>query len=238
MHYLNIAWPNRDVEVFLGSNLKTNGPISAQICSVGNSETWGEHVHKMFEAINYEHILLIMPDFFISKRVDEDLLEKTYEIFANENLKYLALAEQSIYKNQPKRYGICRDVNLKGAYSLSLRVAFWSVSALKEFLLPDDSPWSFERSSRVELEDPSKWCYTESNVFNYSTTGALIRGSWTRSTARGLRASQLENFLGDRPVLDFKASVKYRLRTVLFRTTTSIAPDLVRMYNLRKTKKI
>jgi hypothetical protein len=153
-------------------------------------------------------------------------------LFEREQLKCLTLTPRSIHTRRPLIYNGCKTVDLMGAYSVTLEMSFWKVTALRDVLRPKDSPWSLERSARITAEDSRKWCFTTESVFHYVSTGALIRGSWTRRSQKMLTHDGLQSCLGERAILTRRASFLYGLRTLVFRSFSLLWPRLIRKYNL------
>jgi hypothetical protein len=231
LHYLDRYWTWRTSPVLLGANfLKAQYP-GAETCAVGDSEYWGQHVLKLLDTVKTDMVLLMMPDYFLLKPVDLKQLDHYLELFEREQLNCLALTPRSINARRPLVYGDCKTVDLAGPYSITLEMAFWRVSALRDALRPEDSPWSLERSARLADEDPRKWCFATKSVFHYVSTGALIRGSWTRRSVRMLTRDGLRTYLGSRAILTRRASFIYGMKGLAFRVVASLQPKLIHRYN-------
>lgn len=236
LHYLDKFWSWRDANVLLGSNFINQDLPGATVHLTGASKYWGEHVLKLLDLVETDNILLMMPDFFLTNYIDASRFSYYLELFKTEQIKCLALTPRSINKHGALVYPGCKEIDLTGAYSVSLDVSLWKVDALRKVLRPSDSPWSLERSSRIEHENPKKWCYVTEAVFHYSPTGALIRGSWSRTSRRMLKHDGLQSSLGSRPVLSRRLSSIYGMRSLFFKLISVTCPDLIRAYNLRILK--
>jgi len=231
LHYLDENWDWRTSTILLGSNSVTGHFLGAEVCTVGASEHWGEHVLNLLDMVKTDTVLLMMPDYFLFRPVDHRLFDYYLELFEHKQLKCLTLTPRSIHSRTPTIYNGCKTVDLLGAYSVTLEVAFWKVSALRDALRPEDSPWSLERSARITAEDPRKWCFATDSVFHYVSTGALIRSSWTRRSQRNMIRDGLQDCLGGRGVLTRRESLLYGARTLVFRGIALVWPMLIRRYN-------
>lgn len=236
LFYLDRFWNWRTENVVLGSNFMSTEFSNATVCTTGASRYWGEHVLKLLDFVETDKILLMMPDFFLTKEVEYHLFSYYLDLFQHEQLKCLALTPRSLYGHESITYPGCKAIKLDGAYSVSTEISLWRVDALRDVLRPNDSPWSFERASRIEYEDPRYWCFATEPVFHYAPTGALIRGSWSRNALRMLKHDGLKDCLGDRPVLSRKKSILYGTRSLAFRLTSLTWPNLIRLYNLHILK--
>lgn len=232
LYYLDKSWNWRTSTLLLGSNLIRKDLPAATVCAVGTSNYWGEHFLKLLDLVETDTVLVVMPDFFLTQKVERQKFDYYLELFQKTQLKCLALVPRSIHSRSQEVYPGCKSINLSGAYSLALEISLWRVTALREALRPNDSPWSFERSTRIAGEDPRNWCFANEAVFHYIPTGALIRGSWTRNSLRMLTSDGLQNCIGDRPILSRRRSFVYSLRTLSFRIIALVYPALVRKYNL------
>lgn len=231
LHYLDSYWSWRSETTLLGANYEIADFPSAKSCPVGSSAFWGEHVLKLLDIVKTETVLLIMPDYFLTKQVDQVQFDHYLDLFEREHLDCLALTPRSINSRRPIIYGDCKEVDLSGPYCVTLEIALWKTSALRGVLRQEDSPWSLERSTRISAEDPKKWCFATQSVFHYKSTGALIRGQWTRRSKRMLTRDGLESCLERRAILTRCSSIVYGLKGFTFRATAMLWPTLIHRYN-------
>lgn len=68
LHYLGKFWGGRTSKVLLGSNFVDGQFVGAEVCSVGASEHWGEHILKLLGREASDAVLLTVPDFSLISR--------------------------------------------------------------------------------------------------------------------------------------------------------------------------
>jgi hypothetical protein len=102
----------------------------------------------MLDAISESHVIVMLEDFLLTQPVDTGSIERLVNIAYKENVDCLRLSplpEPSPLPTQPvARYPDLGVVDGGALYRVSAQPAVWSVSALRDYLIPGFTPWEFE----------------------------------------------------------------------------------------------
>jgi hypothetical protein len=208
-------WPDCPYPIFLVSETHEAHLPPARSVRVGSGLAWSEVARIALEALEHEHVLLMLDDFFLTRRVSTGAVEaKRLQLEARHGA-YLRLwpwprpsapvpGIPDIGEHEP---GV--------PFRAALQAAFWRRSALLGLLRPGESPWDFEREGSIRSQAIPGFYTARRPVLPYAEV--LTRGKWW---PRGLRLCRREGLIVDtsRPVLPFWQCVDRALGHVrLFR---------------------
>ena len=194
-------WPDRPYPIFLVSETREAHLPPARSVRAGSGLAWSDVARVAIEALEHDHVLLTLDDFFLTRRVcTRAVEEKRFQLEARGGA-YLRLrpcprpsapvpGASDIGEHEPGM-----------PFRASLQAAFWRRSVLLGLLQPGESPWDFERNGSIRSHVIHGGFYTARRpVLPY--VEVLTRGKWL---PRGLRLCRREGLTVDmsRPVLPF-----------------------------------
>jgi hypothetical protein len=208
-------WPDCPYPIVLVS--ETAGMDDARVRSlrVGTGLAWSDVARAALGALEQEHVLLMLDDFFLTRPVSTDAVEAMRARLAAQGGAYLRLGP---WPRPTGRVPGCRDIgeHERGTpFRASLQAAFWRRSALLRVLVPGESPWDFEREGSLRsgvLEAP--FLSTRAPVIHY--IDVLKRGRWS---PQGIALCQREGLpvdLSVRPCLSVARDWPRRVRVRLW----------------------
>jgi hypothetical protein len=186
-------WPDCPYKIYLSSNFipyERQGVASILSCELTN---WSNETILVLNQIKEDHVLVILEDYFIYKRVDHILVEKCFNYLSENNGLFIRLA---IF---PKDHRELWDYNLTEEeqigkikkdqmYPINLQVGIWSKNGLMEIIKEGESPWEFEIEGSKRSNNIGKDCFCLTDTLNlkyvhgpitYLCT-AVSRGVWMR----------------------------------------------------------
>lgn len=227
--FFNKYWKNCPFPVYLGTNdTLFHFENVKQIFSHKNT-TWSDELETILYQIPHKNIIIILEDYFIYDRVDNEELFRIIDVMEQQNAAYVKLGAF------PKKYDELWPYKLlsnytklgvieKGAkYRLSLQTALWNKDVLLKLLNKKENPWQFEleaskRSNLLEnpfllvVADP-KQTIVHGPIPYYCT--ALSAGKWMRGAIRLCNKENIEVDLTVRSVETFCEEFKRKFYILL-----------------------
>lgn len=116
---------------------------------VGQDAEWSCKVQKAVEIVKEDYIILLLEDFYIGKKIDNNKFNQLLEFVKTENLKYVKLCENNeVLHFRKKRFkkGLPYEVIYQDeSYGISLQASLWEKSFLCELVGDKNyNAWIFE----------------------------------------------------------------------------------------------
>lgn len=160
-------WPDCPFElVQCGQAVAAEGFDRTLLC--GGGRNWSERLDCALAKISTPYVLLLLDDYFVSSRVDTDLI-----------LRRLEEARGADALN----FRLCPDpprAVKNTAYSISCKVGIWNREFLHSLVKKTGSAWEFERfgSFMFDESDPRPLMVTEKLEFPF--IDAVHKGYWEK----------------------------------------------------------
>ena len=111
----------------------------------------------------YSHFILLQDDFLIEKKVNQDILDKYFEILkSNENIGFIRTMPCPGPKGEQKMFGDVKlgKINKNEDYSFCYQSSFWNSDYFLSFsIIPKTNPWK----SEIYLANKMKNCKEKEN---------------------------------------------------------------------------
>ena len=207
-------WSDCPFPIYLGTNSeKYNRSNVIQVFS-NKKTTWSEELTAILNQIKEENIIIILEDYFIYEKVNNNDIYKCIDALQKHDAAYIKLG------CFPKQYdslwpgkALAGDSGFieieKGSqYRLCLQTALWNKNILKELLIPSENPWQFEieaskRSNKLDhvflrvLSNPSKK-QVHGPITYYCT--ALSAGKWMRGAIKLCKKNNIKANIASFPI--------------------------------------
>lgn len=177
-HCFKKYWPNCPFPIYLTSESKTFDKIPT-ICT--GEPVFTTSAKKALEQLDTKYVIILLEDFFIRNKVDQDRINYCIEHFeddvANFNfeLEYSSNLETDLdgFKQRP----------LLAPYIHSTQPGIWNRRKLIEQLSIPQNPWEWELSNiltydKYYINSSGKTIIDTGRYHGYST--GLIRGKWAK----------------------------------------------------------
>ncbi len=147
---------------------------------------------RMINALSYvktEYVVLLLDDFFLREKVDEDKIKEIINwMDSDRDIVYFNCDITPVYSDWEKdKYIGYRRIPWGNEYTLNMQAAIWRTKKLKQYWLPDVSPWDWEEYSNlygaVNRKDKFYCAHTLNGGFcNYGFRNdvgwAVVHGKW------------------------------------------------------------
>ncbi len=190
-------WPNFEGSIYLNTENKDYSfdglkVIPLKVGGDKNPNTipleWSERLEKGLERIDDEIILYMQEDYFLKDFVNDELLEKYYNLIKNNlEIDCIQLTDQGTppLLTSKKRENLYL-ADPSNRYYMSGQTAFWRKSTLLKCLRSSESGWEFEEFGSKRAKYLNLNIYTpdrnfvkkdKNEIIPYIYTG-IIRGQW------------------------------------------------------------
>jgi hypothetical protein len=137
-------WPDCAGPVYLGTNFEAYNDPRVQTLRIGRDVAWAASLSTMLEQIKSDYVILMLEDFLLTQRVDNDRIKRLTAIASAEQLGCLRL-----YSIFPPATAVAHHPEL-GSFTpgedwrITAQAAIWRVETLRKLLVPGFSAWDFE----------------------------------------------------------------------------------------------
>ena len=138
-------WPNSRIPIYLISNYKQSDDDRARTIRVGEHMGWGSNLHKALRNIKTDYVLLLQEDYFLTRPLDDIVINNHIQFCAQHDIDYLRLGEP-FFDNCFTEHRDYSDNPLDKPYSLCLQPAIWKYETLFKLTIDGWTGWDFERN--------------------------------------------------------------------------------------------
>lgn len=207
---LDKCWPDCKYPRYIITNYKDIPLPNTEFIKIGDDKrSWCTLAKKGMDAIDCDYIIFFQEDYWLSRKVDSEAIEKHIEYMESNGVDYLKLCRDVL--RDDKRIGdsdYCMNP-LDIRYSFNTAMAIWRKSAIGELLIDGWSGWQFERQIIPYVKEHgivlNSQCLHSSCIDEKGLTdvnrGAIIRSVWTQAAVDFLKENGMEDILEGREVL-------------------------------------
>lgn len=179
---LDQNWKNCQLKRFIGienSKFEREGYVSL----LSSKLSWSSRVKEYLEKINTDYVLIVLDDFYIEEKVNEDILLQLYEYIENDQLiANITLANINDLRNERINSYLCKRQN-DANYLVNMQIGLWRTKILNSLLRENENPWQVELygSIRARKFSNCKFCCLNSDAFmpfKYGRGWLVVRGFW------------------------------------------------------------
>jgi len=207
-------WPDCPYPVLMMTNHldADDGPVKTM--KIGDDLGWCRNLLVGLDKIETPYVMLLLEDFWLTKRVDTQVIEEYVEHMKSGAANYIRL-----YPVPPafKRFSGDTRLGVLGEDDYprtSLQAAIWNVDVLRNITVPEESPWQFEQVGHARS---FKYGDTFLSVKEFYDRGfkpfhygldylstAVDRGKWTKGAIAYARRENLDIDFSNRPHETYK----------------------------------
>jgi len=173
-HFIKKNWKNNNLKIYLGANgenKKEYCPENWIYINKGEDRSFSQSLKSYLEEIKEEYFILMLDDFLILDKVNNDLINKAFKFIKENKGVYLRLVPNPKGDFKIDKYFSKIDVKNKVPYITSLQMAIWKKDFLIELLKYDFNPWEFEvkaGKTQEALENSDKFFVTNFAFVKYT----------------------------------------------------------------------
>lgn len=251
---LDTYWEDCNLKIILNTETKSYSYNNLDIKSfpASKDEIYGERILRNLQEVKTEYTLLLLDDFFLRRKVDENKLSKFLEIMDNDkSIPVIYFTKQILNQSEQCKYKGLEKLKNHAMYRLNMQAGLWRTDALKNYWNPIDNPWLWEIFANYTTFDTDVDFLQIANdedspfYYGYNPDGmGVFRGKWVYEdvkplfdkhdinidySIRGTYKKETEkNYYSDK-----KALLKYMIKRMPFKYVISFIVFYTRK-NIRK----
>ncbi|MBA2796622.1 hypothetical protein [Streptococcus porcinus] len=214
-HYfelLNKYWSDRP-KTYLATNILTPDYIGVTVLPTSQDAEWSKKVYDSLDYIDTKYVILLLEDFFTTRKVDNSRISDLMEIIKENQIQYCKLLNQAKFRGEKfKEYGHLRISEKSDMYAISLQPAVWEKSFLKECVGPENyNAWIFELYKARTLNvnnDKINVLSDDRNILEI--THAIVQSNYLRKAVRVFNKQNYKLNFSQRGVMSVSDTLKYR----------------------------
>tara|TARA_B100001750_G_scaffold246405_1_gene268620 strand:+ start:2917 stop:3681 length:765 start_codon:yes stop_codon:yes gene_type:complete len=220
-------WPHCPYKVFLMTNKKSFHFEGVNVLGLGKDDGWSKNLLKSITLLNeYKNLILFIDDAFLCSKVNSKDIQDAIVEFDNIQGKFLTLVSEP--KPTKKSNEIFGSIEHGEPYRVTATFALWNVDFLKEFLVPEENAWEFEKKGSRRSDKYEKGFFSvNEDKFNY--IHGVFKGKWHPNAIKALNEKGFD-FKIDREVMSLKERLKFdsyrSLRSLIF----ALVPKKLKKY--------
>ena len=192
-------WADCPYKLYLASNFKQYEDSKVNNISYGEDQPFSTNLINILKKIEEEHIILWFEDVFLSKKVNNEFVTNLVNNAISLDLDHLKLQIDSplYYGNETELFGpIPRGVKYRAAIGMAL----YKRSTLDQLLIPGESAWELDKSTRADNLDLEFHSLNSKLRFNkpFITINSVIKGKWIFNGPKFLKKEGLEDVISGR----------------------------------------
>jgi hypothetical protein len=213
-HFFHRHWPDNPFPVYHLSETKKLSNKKIIDISGGIDKTWSELLIGALKEIKTDYVLLLLEDYFLIRKVNNNRLFELLEIAKKESPFFIRIFPVPGPDTDHPHYPEIGIIDKKSAYAISTQATIWNREMLLNFLRPRESAWDLEvkgSARAAELKAPflslknkhGKGKAEDADYpFTYFCT-AVYKGKWMRGAVDLCKKEGVEIDLQYRSVENF-----------------------------------
>ena len=133
--------------------------------SCGTEDPWGKRILQSLKKVKTRNVLLIMDDYFVTKKLNIKEFKKCYDFFLKNKISYLR-----IFPSPNENFFDKRNIYFVPYHSfhrISLQASLWKKAYLANFLKVSKTPHQFEEIGSLRTKKNDLIYSTNHKVINY-----------------------------------------------------------------------
>lgn len=214
-------WPDCPFPVYLGSNHKVLDHPRVKMLLSGDDPSWAESARRIVDRIHTPYFLMLLEDFFLTRKVDTDLICYLAKSLEELNGAYMRLRPRTPPDIRLENYPLFGEIKRNAPYRVALQAALWRKDVFLDLLHDGETAWDMEisgskRSNDLEMGFYSTW----GDALEYYPT--VTFGKWIRNTPSFCRQHGIECDLAYRPVMTLREHLGLEARRLRMKLIYSI----------------
>lgn len=222
VYLLNKNWADRGIDTFIATDAKSSKAYSGvTIISCGEGLEITERTTFVLPLINTEYVLVTLDDYFLTKPIDSNSIERLIGIMDAEALDYMRLYNRPKKKTTRTRYRNVYSYDMEGDYVVNLYAGIWRKSFIQKTIGVKMNAWEYEVSLSTLARKYNAKCMVSLGR-EFPIMDVVRKGRILNKANLYLRYHHL--YKGDRPVMPITAEIILAIKTYLNRFLGRILP--------------
>lgn len=131
--------------------------------NLNKNDYWSKRMAQSIKKINTKNLLVLTDDLFISKKLNLDMFQSTYDFFKKKKIKHLRLCP-SFELSTPKKIFF---LNYYSFHRISLQPSLWTKKYLLQMLSNNETPRQFEIHGSIRSKFKESIYYSNHFIIDY-----------------------------------------------------------------------
>jgi hypothetical protein len=216
----NKYWDDCPYQLYLASNFKKYKDSRVKNISYGEDQPFSTNLINIIKNIEENNIILWFEDAFLTDKVNSSYVKNIIDESISKNNDHLKLIVDYplYYGEENELFGpIPKGVKYRSAIGMAL----YKKSTLNKILIPGESAWKLDKTSRVDDLDLEFYSLNSKLRFNkpIKIINSVIKGKWIYNAPCFLKKEGLEHVINGREtqsIIDYLYIKLFLLRTEIF----------------------
>lgn len=192
-------WDDCPYKLYLASNFKHYEDSKVNNILYGQDQPFSTNLINILKKIEEEHIIIWFEDVFLTRKVNNAYVTNLVDSAISLDLDHLKLQIDSplYYGNENELFGpIPKGVKYRAAIGMAL----YKKNTLEELLIPGESAWELDKSTRADNLDLEFYSLNSKLRFNkpFNVINSVIKGKWILNAPKFLKEEGLEDVISGR----------------------------------------
>lgn len=196
-------WDTSNYNVYLSTNQLTYENKYVRSIRTGYDKSWSDNLKIALDEIDDDYVLLLLEDFFITKKVNTRNINELFDICRKRNVACLRISPLPYPTPAPRTVvSYSRHLgipDLHTDYRVNLQPAIWKKSYLLKLLVSKQSAWEFEHESSI-LSNYHYVTILQSLKSNLEYTQGIEKGKWNPAIIEFLKENCPNGNFTARPI--------------------------------------
>ena len=181
--FLKKNWTTCKLPIYIGLE-KICAEFPNCITLYSKETLWAARVKDYLKKIETQYVLIILDDFIIEEKVNDDFIFKTLEYMReNPEIANMTLKNIPDSKNKISSYFGFSKRHWAGNYLLNMQIGVWRKNILFKLLKNNESPWQTELYGSIrarKLKNYNFYCLSDNDnaPIKYNNGWLIVRGAW------------------------------------------------------------
>jgi hypothetical protein len=177
-------WPDCGCKIYVSTDAEPKTRYQGvEFINAGKIE-YSDRLKYALERINSKYVIIILDDYFISKKVNTSKIRHYIDIMKENNVGYFRLSdprkEKRLFDKNEKIWVINTSDH---RYAANLYIGIWDKTVLTSMCVESQNPWQFEVSLSEKLDKLGTFCLgvnkASIKIVDVVRKGAITRESYS-----------------------------------------------------------
>ena len=207
-------WPDCPYRVYLGTNWAHHDDQRVRTLNAGDDESWSKNLRFFLNQIGSEYVLLLLEDFFLTRRVSTEAVAKNVSALRALNGTALRLFPNPPPDNRVDGYESIGSIHRFAPFRVSAQAGIWKRESLLALLRDEENAWEFERKATVRSRGSASGFYcTLQPILPY--VHVVEQGRWFWHAARRFRKANIGCNFETRAIIPAWTAAKKTARSMV-----------------------
>jgi len=204
-------WPDCPYKILLITEEIESGIDQIYSLKLGKDMDWSSLLMKALDKIETEYVLFFLEDFFLRKRVDNELISRLLIDMQDNSFNMLRLVSRPKPDVRLEFFNNLGSIEVNSPYRVSTQAAIWKVDVLRKLIKKGESAWDFEIQGSKRSHQFNKFIGVYSDNLPYRHH-VIERGKWFPWEAKYFKRMEIGCDFTKREIMSLSESLLWLSR--------------------------